>query len=397
MVDYVREALKVFGVNRVRTVLTTGSLAVGVATVIIIQTLGAGLSGAIGGVLGGLSDRSFVVVPVGQQATSLRASLRVHDIEVIMRTLPNISAAAPAGAVSRLVEVDHHRLRLAITTDSDQRFVTTPIANGRAFDVDDISGAAHVALLTSKASQRLFPEGNAIGRSIRIGEYRYVVIGVMVPAKTSMLPNILVGDVTIPFTTYEREFLTDRRMLAARFVVADSRLIEQTESAVLEKLRARKDERVAYRTFDRHEVTETIDGISGGETLVVGLIGTLSLVVAGIGIFNIMLVSVSERRREIGIRRAIGATRMQILSQFFTEALMLAAFGCAIGLLVGLGFGFLVNTFALVSISGVVTPIPWMNAVTLATMFATLLTLAFGTYPAYCATMIDPIEALRYE
>jgi len=394
---HVREALTVFRANRVRTALTTMSLAVGVATVIAIQTMGAGLSGAMGGVLGGLSDNSFIVVPNTQQSNFLRASLRVRDLAVMMRTLPNIAAAAPTGAISRLVEVDHHRLRLAITSDGDQRFFTTPIAVGRSFTADDVNAAAHVALLTSKTAQRLFADGPAVGRSIRIGVHRYVVIGVAAPAKTGMAPNVIVGDVTIPWSTYEREFIADGRIFAARFVVADTRLTAQTESAVLEALRIRKGERVEYRTFDRQGAARTIDGIYGAQTLVVGMIGALSLVVAGVGILNIMLVSVAERTREVGIRRAIGATRMQILAQFFTEALLLAAFGCAIGLVVGLGIGALVNTFALVLISGVSAPIPWLQAVVLAGAFATVLALLFGTFPAYCATRVDPIEALRHD
>lgn len=393
---YVREALDVLSANRVRTGLTTLSLTVAVATVILIQTLGAGLAGALGGMLGSISDRSFIVLPAAQQANLARAALHVRDLDAL-RALPNITAAMPAGAIVRLIQVGHHRVRLAVTSDGDQRFCTTPIAAGRAFDAGDIDAAAHVAELTSKAARRLFPDTHAVGRSIRIGERSYVVVGVTAEPKTGMLPDILHADVTIPWSTYQREFLADGSMLAARFLVGDGRSIAQTESAVLELLRARKGERVAYRTFDRQGAAKTIDGISLGETLVVELIGALSLVVAGIGILNIMLVSVAERRREIGIRKAIGATHGQVLTQFFVEALLLSGFGCAIGLFIGLGIGSLFNAFALVQISGIVTPIPWMQAVVAAIGFTTLLVVFFGTYPAHCAARLDPIEALRHE
>ncbi|MBV9102032.1 MAG: FtsX-like permease family protein, partial [Candidatus Eremiobacteraeota bacterium] len=122
-----------------------------------------------------------------------------------------------------------------------------------------------------------------------------------------------------------------------------------------------------------------------------------SLVVAGIGILNIMLVSVAERTREIGVRKAIGATRAQILAQFCIEALLLSAFGCAVGLVLGLAIGYAVNRYALIAISGVVAPLPWVRSVLIATGFATVVTLLFGTYPAYRAASLDPIEALRYE
>jgi putative ABC transport system permease protein len=112
---------------------------------------------------------------------------------------------------------------------------------------------------------------------------------------------------------------------------------------------------------------------------------------------NIMLVSVTERTREIGVRKAIGATRFQVLAQFFIEALLLSLIGCGIGLVIGVAVGGLVDRFALVAISGVVPAIPWLQSVAIAVGFATLVTLVFGTYPAYRAASLDPIEALRYE
>ena len=110
-----------------------------------------------------------------------------------------------------------------------------------------------------------------------------------------------------------------------------------------------------------------------------------------------MLVSVAERTREIGLRKAIGATRFQVLLQFFIEALVLSAFGCLVGMVLGVAIGALVNDFAIVKISGVVAPIPWLRSIVIATGFATVVTLAFGTYPAWRAATLDPIEALRYE
>jgi putative ABC transport system permease protein len=112
---------------------------------------------------------------------------------------------------------------------------------------------------------------------------------------------------------------------------------------------------------------------------------------------NIMLVSVAERTREIGLRKAIGATRFQILAQFFIEALLLSMIGCGVGLLLGLGLGWAVNSLFIIKLSGVVAPIPWLSSTLIATSFATVVTLLFGTYPAYRAARLDPIEALRYE
>ena len=154
---------------------------------------------------------------------------------------------------------------------------------------------------------------------------------------------------------------------------------------------------VEYQTIDRRSFSEGINGIFGAVTFIVAVIGAVSLVVAGIGILNIMLVSVTERTREIGLRKAIGATRTQVLLQFFIEALALSTIGCAIGLALGVAIGAAINSFALVKIAGIVPAIPWGRSIATATGFATLVTLAFGTYPAWRAATLDPIEALRYE
>jgi putative ABC transport system permease protein len=132
-------------------------------------------------------------------------------------------------------------------------------------------------------------------------------------------------------------------------------------------------------------------------TFVVAIIGAVSLLVAGIGIMNIMLVSVAERTREIGVRKAIGARRTQVLAQFFIEALTLCGAGCAIGWALGVGIGSLVNNFAIVKLTGSVVPVPWFQTIAITITFAVVVTLAFGTYPAYRAARLDPIEALRYE
>jgi putative ABC transport system permease protein len=132
-------------------------------------------------------------------------------------------------------------------------------------------------------------------------------------------------------------------------------------------------------------------------TIVVALIGAISLLVAGIGIANIMLVSVTERTREIGVRKAIGAKRSQILWQFLIEALLLCGIGCAIGMSIGLAIGQTVNSLAIVKLTGYIAPLPWLQSLLITAGFAVIVTVAFGTYPAFRAAQLDPIEALRYE
>jgi putative ABC transport system permease protein len=392
------EAAGVLLGNRTRSLLTILGLIIGVAAVIAIQILGKGMSGAVTGVLGTLNDQSFYVFPNARQADSTKAAIKYTDIERTKILFPNIVAALPAGSVDRLMSTGHRHARLALSSDSDVSFATVPLVFGRSLSHDDVATSAHVCVLTHDAYARLFPDGeDPVGESLRVGERRFVIVGVQGRPTQGIVPVTFGGDVLIPYTTYEAEYLRSRPLFAARFLVRNSDEIAATEKQVVAYFKSAKQGRAQYQTFDRKSFSSTIDGVFAALTFVVALIGAVSLVVAGIGIMNIMLVSVTERTREIGVRKAIGATSFQVLAQFFIEALLLSLVGCGIGLVLGVLVGGLVDRFALVQISGVVPPLPWAQSIAIAVGFATLVTLAFGTYPAYRAARLDPIEALRYE
>jgi putative ABC transport system permease protein len=399
MIQYVEEALRVLFANRVRSALTALGLIIGVMAVIAIQVLGSGMAGAVGGVLTSVSDRSFTLVPNTRQSDFARAQIKPDDILRAKHDVPGIVEAIPAGGLARLVRSGHHQARLAIAGDSDVRFITTPLRYGRAFTPQDVATSAHIAILSDDGFTHLYGDDapDPTGTSLRIGDRRYVIIGVLEKPRTGIIPNLVRADVLLPYTTYDQDFLRGKTVFAARFLIADGAQIEPIEKATIAYFQDLKKGRVEYQTFDRKSFAAAIDGIFGATTFIVALIGAVSLVVAGIGILNIMLVSVAERTREIGVRKAIGATRMQILAQFFIEALLLSSLGCAVGLVLGLAIGFAVDRFAIIAISGVVSPIPWLRSVVIATSFATIVTLLFGTYPAYRAASLDPIEALRYE
>jgi putative ABC transport system permease protein len=394
----VAEALRVLREHRLRSALTVVGLVIGVAAVIAILTLGRGMAGAVTGLLGGLSDRAFTIFPNAFQAESSRAALHASDIEKIKRMVPNIAAAVPAGGVARVVRIGHRRARLQLAGETAVRFTATPFAYGRAISQADVDTDAHVCVLSDRAYKRLFPlGGDPDGTSLRIGDRRFLIVGVYAAPKNGVVPVQLVADVSLPYTTYVREYVRNNPVFGARFLVDDPARITETEAATLRAIVALKKGNVVYHTLDRKTFTASIDAIFNALTFVVGAIGAVALVVAGIGILNIMLVSVAERTHEIGIRKALGATRGQILTQFFIEALVLAAAGCALGLALGIGIGWAVNQFVIVRVSGIVAPIPWLQSATIAIVFAALTAIVFGTYPAYRAAQLDPIEALRYE
>jgi putative ABC transport system permease protein len=395
--QYFAEALSVLAGNRVRSFLTVLGLIIGVTAVIAIQVLGAGMAGAVAGLLGGLSERAFIVFP-SQQANFARASIKLSDLQRAKDEIPNIVGAMPASGQRVIAQYGHANKRITFGPAADERFATsTPVRYGRKLTTDDITDERHVALISDPGYTKLGIQGDPTGQSVRVGDRRFTIVGVLGTDKSGILPLNFNFDVVIPYPTYERDFVHGNKIPFARFLMDDASKVEQTEADTLAWLHSLKGSRIDYQTFDRKAFGKSVEGVFAVITIVVALIGAVSLLVAGIGILNIMLVSVAERTREIGLRKAIGATRFQVLLQFFIEALALSGFGCLIGLVLGVGLGALVNDLFIVKFSGVVAPIPWARSIAIATIFTTLVTVAFGTYPAWRAATLDPIEALRYE
>ncbi len=396
--QYWAEAIAVLAANRTRTLLTAIGLIIGVMAVISIQVLGVGMSGAITGVLSIINDNTFYVAPNQQQTDFTRAAIKLSDLQRAQDEVPNVIAAIPGGGQTLRARYGHKTQRISLGAGTEERFApTTPIKYGRKLVPDDIQLARHVVVVSDKAADKLGITGDATGESIRVGEHRYTIVGILGKSAEGIIPGPQVVDLSVPYTTYEREYARGRQIVFARVLMADASQVTRTEADMQAWLSKLKGGRVEYQTFDRKALAKGIDGVFGVITFVVALIGAVSLLVAGIGILNIMLVSVAERTREIGLRKAIGATRFQVLLQFFIEALALSVFGCLVGMVLGLAIGGTINGLFIVKLSGITAPIPWLRSIVIATGFATLVTLAFGTYPAWRAATLDPIEALRYE
>lgn len=396
---YVQEAASVLLANKIRSLLTILGLIIGVGAVIAIQVLGSSMAGAVNGLLGGLASNSFIVFPSGQQRDAMQAALKLTDLPILMARVPRITQALPIGGRSELIQRGHQSARFTISPEGAPPFNNLPVLYGRHLDADDIAGHTHVCVISNDVYKRLYPKGgDPTGQSIYAGPNRFVIVGVLQPPKRGFLNASFGGGISIPWTTYVDRYVQGNTIFGARFDAAPGTDIATAETAVIQALRAMRGRPdLQYQTFDKSQFSKGVDGIFGAMTLVVAFIGAVSLLVAGIGIMNIMLVSVAERTREIGVRKAIGARRSQVLAQFFIEALLLCGAGCAIGWAIGMGLGWLVNAFAIVKVTGTVAPLPWLTTVAIAAGFAVVVTLAFGTYPAYRAAKLDPIEALRYE
>jgi putative ABC transport system permease protein len=399
-VTYFQEAWRALASNALRSGLTIVGLVIGVGAVIAIEVLGSAMAGAVDGALGAMTDNSFILFPDERQRDVTRALLHVSDVRTLEREVPGIVSAFPLAGTTELVRAGHVRTRFFLSSDGAISLTNLPVVYGRHFTSDDVASAANVTVISNDAYRKLFPAGgDPTGRSIYVGAYRYVVVGVLEAPRRGFINARFGGDVTVPWTTYLRQYLRSGTVGGAVFIVHDPGQIPLAEREVQQRLQELRgnSQGLQYQTLDKAKVSQGISGIFDALTLIVGLIGAVSLVVAGIGIMNVMLVSVAERTREIGVRKAIGARRAQILGQFFAESLLLCSFGCAVGLGLGLAVGTVVNRFFIVKLTGIVTPLPWLEALGVAAAFAAIVTLAFGTYPAYRASRLDPIEALRYE
>jgi putative ABC transport system permease protein len=395
---YLEEAMRVLLGNKARSILTMLGLIIGVGAVVAIQTLGSSMAGAIGGALGNLADNTFFIFPSATQANYQRALIKMSDLPTLSG-LDNVNVVMPLTGANDLIRHEHRQARYFITGDAATPFNNAGLQAGRRISEDDIRHSQSVAVITDKAYHKLFADGeNAIGATIYAGPHRYIVVGVLAAPRIGLLNAQFGGDVYAPYTTVISQYLRGSKIAAVRVVVPDPRQIATTELAVIRKLRAlHGDENLEYTSFDKQQLTGGINGIFGVMTIVVALIGAISLLVAGIGIANIMLVSVTERTREIGVRKAIGAKRSQILWQFLIEALLLCGIGCTLGMVLGLAIGQAVNSLAIVKLTGYIAPLPWLQSLLITAAFAVIVTLAFGTYPAFRAAQLDPIEALRYE
>ncbi|HEY1977770.1 MAG TPA: ABC transporter permease [Candidatus Baltobacteraceae bacterium] len=396
---YLQEAFAVLFANKVRSLLTITGLIIGVGAVIAIQVLGASMAGSIDGLIGNMSDNSFIIFPSQTQRNVNEAVIKLSDLQQVVDNVPSIIDGVPIGGSQDLVRNGHVEGRYRISPESANPFNNLPLLYGRKIDADDVTGATNVAVISNDVYLRLFPSGgDPTGQSIYAGPNRFLIVGVLTPPKRGFLNASFGGGIAIPWTTYVHRYLRGDQIFAARFVASDASKIGSSEVAVINELRQlRGKPDLQYQTFDKSQFSQGVAGVFNAITFVVAVIGAVSLLVAGIGIMNIMLVSVAERTREIGVRKAIGARRSQVLAQFFIEALTLCGVGCAIGWAIGVGIGALVNNVAIIKVTGSVVPVPWLQTIATTVAFAVVVTLAFGTYPAFRAASLDPIEALRYE
>ena len=398
------EAWHAMGANRLRTFLTMLGMVIGVAAVVLMMAVGQGAQESVKQSISAMGSNLFIVLAGSRTSSGARlgggnsASLTMQDADAITG-LDGVKAVAPVSMGSAQVIFGSNNWATSILgTTSDYLEVRSwNLADGNTFSESDMRSATRVVLIGSTVVENLFGDIDPVGKTIRIRQAPFVVLGVLEAKGQSLDGRDQDDTIIIPLTTAQRkvfggQFSNSVRMM---LVQAESQeIMPMVESSMKSLLRQRhklrENEEDDFFLSNLTAAANTAAETTRTMSLLLGAIASVSLLVGGIGIMNIMLVSVTERTREIGIRMAIGARERDILLQFLLEAIVISIVGCLIGLLLGIGGAILVNylTDAVILISS--------NSITIAFSVAAATGIFFGFYPARKAARLHPIEALRY-
>ena len=401
IVETIRVALESIVANPMRSALTMLGIIIGVAAVITVVALGTGAQRAVDEQIENLGARVLSVTP-GQSfwrgvASSDRVSMTVDDYEALVRDSRALSAIVPELGGGRQIKFGNKNLRHSVigTTENYPDVHRMEVVHGRMFTPGDVAAKRRVAVLGSEVASNLdTPPAHLVGRTIRISRIPFQIVGVLGEVGERIGPDPD-DDIFIPLATAElRVFGTDRlRGLSAQ--VDESASLEMGMVDIERILRREHKIRPGadndFMIMNRRQFIDMAAESTEIFAFLLASIAGVSLLVGGIGIMNIMLVSVTERTREIGVRKALGATRLNILMQFVIEALTIGALGGVLGIALGAGGAWLLTQFANWNVF--ISP----DAVLLAVAFSVGVGLVFGIWPARRAAQLDPIEALRHD
>ena len=393
-------ALRELRRNVMRSFLTMLGIIIGVASVIILVTLGGGATKQVTEQISSLGSNLIMVVPgkrMGPGQTSGAAPFKLADAEAIAREVPSLQAVAPAASSGMTAIYANENWSTSVTGSTEEYFTVSNrvIGEGRAFTATEARTGVSVCVIGETVRSKLFGSQSPIGCKIRLKKVSCEVVGLLQSKGQSTMGTDQDDIIVVPLRTFQRRIAGNEDVSIIQVSVKDGVSTDMIKAELGRLMRARRHLSATdddnFNVMDMKEISTMLSGTTRVLTGLLGAVAAVSLLVGGIGIMNIMLVSVTERTREIGTRLAIGALEWEVLLQFLVEAVVLASFGGLVGI-----------TFALAVSFGLATllKVPFIfNApiVLVAFLFSGAIGVVFGYFPARKAARLDPIEALRHE
>jgi len=389
--------------NKLRSCLTALGIIIGVFAVVVMVAIGNGTRTSIQSQVAGLGQNMLMVFAGSRRSGGVNGGLgsasaiTLEDAEALHREIPDVVASSPEVTTTAQAIANGRNWSTTIAGEAPEYLVIRDwaVATGSMFTDREVRSAAKVAVLGDKTAHELFGLLDPTGQTVRIGNMPFVIIGVLASKGAGVGGQNQDDRVVIPYTTAMKRITGDKYLRSVYLQIGQVERIPIAQDQITRLLRQRHRLLPAvlddFNIFNQQEIADTVNTVTSTLTLLLGAIAGLSLVVGGIGIMNIMLVSVTERTREIGIRISVGAQPADIRIQFLVEAITLSLFGGLVGVLLGIG------TTRLVAAVSSFKPIVSIGSIALAFTVSFSIGVFFGFYPARRASLLDPIDALRYE
>lgn len=389
--------------NKMRSLLTMLGIIIGVGAVIALVSVGMGVRSNVTNSIASLGSNMLIVSPGSSNRGGVRGAagsmqtLKYDDAKAIKDKIKNIDFVSPSVSSSYQVVYGNNNWKTSVqgVTPEFMSIRALTIGYGSFVSTDDMNKRNRVAVIGTTVASNLFAKENPVGKNIRINNQPYKVIGLLESKGQSSVGQDQDDVIYVPLTTAQERMLGITYVQSINIQVTNQEKMDQVQEEVENLLRSRhhilagKDDDFNVRNLT--SLMETVNQSTAMLTMLLGAIAGISLIVGGIGIMNIMMVSVTERTREIGIRKALGATFMNIMTQFLIESMVIGI----IGGIIGIGMGCIASK--VIAQLGDFTTVITITPIVVSFMFAVGIGLFFGIYPARKAAKLDPIEALRYE